>query len=198
MSSDSSLFVHTPMGEAIIKAMAEVNAEIAELVEDAEPGTYKAYIFGGAALHIHTNVRGSNDIDVEFTAARKLELGDISIEYIDEDGVTRVLEVDDTFNPTISGLLSEYYQEHAIPLFGSDSDPLEAFVVTGIDLAVSKLDRLAETDQDDIIALHQAGKFTAAELKDHADEALKGAVGSEKRLIGNINFMVSRLLELEN
>ena len=198
MSSDSSLYTHTPMGEAIIKAMAEVNAEIVELVDDAEPGTFKAYIFGGAALHIHTNARGSNDIDVEFTAARKIELGDISIEYIDEEGVTRVLEVDDTFNPTISGLLSEYYQEDAIPLFGSDTDPLVAFVVTGIDLAVSKLDRLAETDQDDIIALHQAEKFTATELKDHADEALKGAVGSEKRLIGNINYMVSRLLELEN
>lgn len=196
--SKEKLYTDTPMGQAIIQAMAEVNDDISEQVADAEPGTYRAYIFGGAALHIHTNARGSSDIDVEFQAAQALELGDIIIIYVDDDGLEKTLIVDDTFTPTISGLLSEYYQDDAIPLFGSDSDPLIAYVVTALDLAVSKLDRLAVDDQTDIISLHQAGKFTAEELREHAEEALIGAVGNERRLKGNIEFMVNQLLELES
>ena len=69
--------------------------------------------------------------------------------------------------------------------------------MTGIDLAVSKLDRLGEQDQADIIFLYRAGKFTIEGLKAHAEEALLGAVGNERRLQGNINFMISRLEELE-
>ena len=178
--------------------MLEVNAAISEQVADAEPGTYRAYIFGGAALHIHTNARGSSDIDVEIQAAQALELDDITIIYTDDDGLEKALIVDDTFSPTISGLLPEYYQDDAIPLFGSDSDPLVAYVVTALDLAVSKLDRLAVDDQADIISLHQAGKFTAEELRKHAEEALIGAVGNERRLKGNIEFMVNQLQELES
>lgn len=70
--SKEKLFTNTPMGRAIIDAMLEVNAAISEQVADAEPGTYRAYIFGGAALHIHTNARGSSDIDVELQAAHAL------------------------------------------------------------------------------------------------------------------------------
>ncbi|MCA6062510.1 DUF6036 family nucleotidyltransferase [Thalassolituus marinus] len=195
---NEKLYTDTPMGQAIIQAMAEINDDISEQVADAEPGTYRAYIFGGAALHIHTNARGSSDIDVEFEAAQALELGDITIIYVDDDGLEKTLVVDDTFTPTISGLLSEYYQDDAIPLFGTDSDPLIAYVVTALDLAVSKLDRLAVDDQTDIISLHQAGKFTAEELREHAEEALIGAVGNERRLKGNIEFMVNQLLELES
>jgi hypothetical protein len=196
--SKEKLFTNTPMGRAIIDAMLEVNAAISEQVADAEPGTYRAYIFGGAALHIHTNARGSSDIDVEIQAAQALELDDITIIYTDDDGLEKALIVDDTFTPTISGLLPEYYQDDAIPLFGSDSDPLVAYVVTALDLAVSKLDRLAVDDQADIISLHQAGKFTAEELRKHAEEALIGAVGNERRLKGNIEFMVNQLQELES
>ncbi len=105
--------------------------------------------------------------------------------------------IDDTFNPTISGLLPENYQDDAIPLNRTVEAPLHAFVVTGIDLAVSKLDRLGEQDQADIIFLYRAGKFTIEGLKAHAEEALLGAVGNERRLQGNINFMISRLEELE-
>jgi len=196
--SRKSLYTDTPMGRAIIQAMLEVNSEISEQVADAEPGTFRAYIFGGAALHIHTNARGSADIDVEFQAARAIELGDISVIYVDNDGIEKALIVDDTFTPTISGLLPECYQDDAIQLFGSDSDPLVAYVVTALDLAVTKMVRLAEDDQADIVSLHQAGKFTANELREHAEEALIGAVGNERRLKGNIKFMVNQLLELES
>ena len=191
------LYTSTPMGEAIMEALQQLNEEIAELFGSAEPGSVRAYVFGGAALHIHTNARGSADIDVEISAAMKLDLGEITVLYTDEHGDERQLVIDDTFNPTISGLLPEYYQDDAISLYRTADAPLHAFVVTGIDLAVSKLDRLGEQDQTDIVCLYQAGKFTIERLKAHAEEALLGAVGNEKRLQGNINFMITRLEELE-
>jgi hypothetical protein len=93
-------------------------------------------------------------------------------------------------------LLPENYQEDAIPLYSNDNDPLRAFVVTGIDLAITKLDRLVEADQEDIISLYEAGKFTLEALEVHANDALIGVVGNEQRLRANINFMISRLKEL--
>lgn len=191
------LYTDTPMGKAIMEALGQLNDEIAERFSTAEPGSVRAYVFGGAALHIHTNARGSADIDVEISAVGRLDLEEITVLYTDEHGDERQLVIDDTFNPMIAGLLPEYYQEDAIPLFRTADDPLHAFVVTGIDLAVSKLDRLGEMDQADIISLYRAGKFDADGLRAHAEEALLGAVGNEKRLKGNINFMISQLDELE-
>ena len=192
------LYTDTPMGEAIMQALGQLNEEVTEHISTKNPGSVKAYIFGGAALHIHTNARGSADIDVEICAARKLDLEDVAVIYTDENGDELQLLVDDTFNPMIAGLVPECYQEDAIPLFQTEDEPLHAFVVTGIDLAVSKMGRLGRIDQDDIVSLYQAGKFTIEELKMHAEEALLGAVGNEKWLQGNINFMISQLEELEN
>lgn len=191
------LYTDTSMGKAILEALSQLNEEIAEVVNDAEPGSVRAYVFGGAALHIHTNARGSADIDVEIAAVAKLDLDEITVLYVDDDGEEKLLVIDDTFNPTISGLLPECYQEDAIPLSGNADDPLYVYVVTGIDLAVSKLDRLGVQDQADIISLYKAGKFSIDALKSHAEEALLCAVGNEKRLQGNINFMIARLQELE-
>lgn len=36
-------------------------------------GAVKAFIFGGCAFHIHTNARGSNDIDAEIQAIQQLQ-----------------------------------------------------------------------------------------------------------------------------
>lgn len=190
------LYTETPMGKAILEALSQLNSEVLEVLPDAAPGSVRAYIFGGAALHIHTNARGSADIDIEFEASEKLSLDEITVLYIDEHGDERQLLIDDTFSPTISGLLPENYQDDAIPLYGNADDPLRAFVVTGIDLAITKLDRLGEADQEDIISLYKAGKFTLEALEVHANGALIGVVGNEQRLRGSINFMISRLKEL--
>ncbi|PPC77915.1 hypothetical protein C4K68_07670 [Pokkaliibacter plantistimulans] len=178
------------MGKAILEALAQMNDSIAEQIANAQPGSYSAYIFGGAALHIHTNARGSADIDVELSAGRYLDLSDILVFYTDENGQSQALVLDANFNGGISGLLSENYQEDAIPIWGDDTSPLKAYVVSALDLAVHKLDRLAENDENDIKSLAAKGRFTPDELATHAYQALEYAIGDRNRLKGNIEYML--------
>ncbi len=190
------LYTETPLAKAILSAFSELNEVIEERIAGAPAGSCKAYVFGGAALHIYTNARGSSDIDVELEAAEKLQVDEIIIAYIDEDGNEQLVEIDTNFSTGISGTLAENYREDAVPLRVADSDPLHVYLVSPIHLAVHKLDRFATDDQNDIVELAKAGKISSRELFDVGSEVLSYAIGNEERLNGNLNFMFNRLAGL--
>jgi hypothetical protein len=54
---------------------------------------------------------------------------------------------------------------------------LDVRLLSPVDLAVSKLARFADPDQEDIKALAGAGLLDAKELRARADEALAGYIG---------------------
>lgn len=190
------LYTSTPLGAAIMEALEVLNEEITEAIQGAEPGSCKAYVFGGAAIHIYTNARGSSDIDVELEAVEKIQLEEIIVDYVDEEGNEQSVEIDTNFSTGISGMLMEGYRDDAIPLKASKDEPLHVFLVSALVLAVHKLDRLATDDQNDIISLAKAGRITSQELYDAGMEALQYAIGGEARLKGNVEFMFRRLAEL--
>lgn len=190
------LYTTTPLGKAILKAFSELNEDISEKLGEDTPGSCKAYVFGGAALHIFTNARGSSDIDVEIEAAERLTVDEIVISYIDEESNEQFVEIDPNFSTGISGTLSEDYRETAIPLMVGPTDTLHVFLVSPINLAVHKLDRLAADDQNDIISLAKAGKITASELHEVGTEVVSYSIGSEERLKSNLKFMVNKLEEM--
>ncbi|MEH6823437.1 MAG: hypothetical protein V7629_05945 [Motiliproteus sp.] len=94
-------------------------------------------------------------------------------------------------------MLHEDYDLDAIPLGNNEDAPLHVFVVSAVDLAVHKLDRLVEIDENEIISLAKAGKFTSEELRQRAEEALVYAIGDEGTLRSKIDSMVKELEELE-
>jgi len=192
------LYTYTPMGQAVLEALRQVNETIVENITAAGPGQFKAYVFGGAALHLLTNVRGSADIDVEVVASSRLDLSDIVVTYQDSDGQQLLLVIDTEFHTGISGMLHDDYRENAIPLEHNPDAPLHTFVLSPLDLAVSKLDRLAANDQNDIEALFKCGLFTVEELSDHALDALEAAIGPQVRLKGNIDYMLQKLRAIAN
>lgn len=112
-----SLYTNTPLSAAIFRLLGHLEKDI--LKTTSKPGSVKVYIFGGCALHIHTNARGSNDIDVEFSSAKWVRSKDIviskpSVSYRFGDE-TKVLSLDENFTPML-GPLHEDYQEDAIQL----------------------------------------------------------------------------------
>ncbi len=142
---------------------------------DLPAGSIKAFIFGGCALHIHTNARGSNDLDVELEAARHLKIEEIRLEldpvyFEDENGLPSILELDTQFNTALASVSSDY-KERAIPLTGREK-PLHIYLVSAVDLAVSKLGRLASDDMQDIIHLYQVGGFDLQLFESIAQDAL--------------------------
>ncbi|MEH6578933.1 MAG: DUF6036 family nucleotidyltransferase [Amphritea sp.] len=151
-------------------------------------------MFGGAAVHIYTNARGSSDIDVEHIAAEQLDFADIVITYTDSDGQEKSITVDPTFNSTF-GLLHEDYEDDAIPLKATEGTPLEVYLVSALDIAVSKLARMAEIDQTDIIDLAKAGRFSIDEFTVRATEAISYAVANQQTLLSHLSFMENKLRE---
>ncbi|WP_228278525.1 MULTISPECIES: hypothetical protein [Acinetobacter] len=60
-----SIYNDSPITLAILKLFQELEDWISMNHQYLPHGAVKTFIFGGCAFHIHTNARGSNDIDAE-------------------------------------------------------------------------------------------------------------------------------------
>jgi len=137
----------------------------------------RMFIAGGAALHIHTGSRVTMDVDATFSR-RVLFADDLSVSWRDATGRARALYLDRNYNDTL-GLIHEDAYDDAVPLDIEGVDPsiLEAYVLTPLDLAVSKISRFSEQDRGDIETLARAGLIEAGALRKRAVEAVGGSVG---------------------
>ena len=179
------------MAQAVFKLTGQLTQLLAE--RNAPPASCKAYIFGGCALHLHTNARGSSDLDVELAASTQLQLNEIILEldpvfYEDPEVGQSIIVYDDTFSPTLAPL-HEDYQEDAIRLDRDDQSPLWVYVVQAIDLAISKLGRYGDQDIDDIHTLFDHG-LDIEQFRQRATEAIGYTPGNTLRLTGNLSHVI--------
>jgi hypothetical protein len=135
------------------------------------------YVAGGAALHLHTGARVVEDVDAVFSN-RMLFKEDIEVSYRDPDGHARLLYLDRRSNDTL-GLLHEkaYEDSRPVKIPGVDKKLIDVRVLSPVDLAVTKLSRLADQDREDIELLAKRGLIDSASVRKRAEEALGGYVG---------------------
>lgn len=141
---------------------------------------------GGAAMHFYTGIRISDGVDAVFN--KKLLLSpDASVIYRDSKGETRTVFFDPTYNEAFA-LMHENAHSDArrLPLDGLEG--VNVFVLTPVDLAVSKLSRFAQIDREDILALAKAGLITSKELRQRAEAALPGYVGDPTSICNSIGI----------
>jgi hypothetical protein len=188
----------SPITIAILKLFKELEDWLTEHHENLPNGAVKAFIFGGCAFHIHTNARGSNDIDAEIKAISLLKKEDIflflennDIEFLDTNNLETNLEFDSGFNTSLASIDPDY-DERVIALVYDSI--VEVYLVSGLDLAVSKLARLSDRDIQDIQELYRKNKFSIEEFKKSANNA-KDYYATPEQLDSNICFMVSLLSE---
>ena len=138
----------------------------------------RMYVAGGVAAHFYTAQRMTDDVDATFSH-RMLLPEDLEISYRDADGKARLLYFDRQYNDTF-GLLHEDAYKDSIPLKLDGIDPkvVEVRLLSPVDLAVSKLARFAEHDQEDIRALAAEGLLNSKDLKKRAEEALRHYIGN--------------------
>lgn len=105
-----------------------------------------------------------------------------------EDGSKELVYLDTNYNSTFA-LMHEDYQLDALPV-DLDSGQIQLFVLSPVDLAVSKIARLAESDREDIEALVRAGLTSADEIKARAQSALGGYVGGLEMIRANLRDAV--------
>jgi len=168
--------------------------EIVSRIERALAGAPKRtlpvrmYVAGGAAMHLYTGERVSQDIDAVFS--RRVALPeDLEVSYRDADGHARLLYFDRQYNETL-GLLHEDAHDDSVVLQLDGVDPkiVELRLLAPLDLAVSKIGRLSDQDRDDIDVLARRSLVTSAALRQRAEEAAGGYVGDLERLRNSIDL----------
>lgn len=148
----------------------------------------RMYVAGGAALHFYTGTRVSEDIDAVFS--RRIALPQhLDVAYRDADGAARLLYFDRQYNDAI-GLLHEDAHDDSVPLTldGINSNILDVRLLSPVDLAVSKIGRLAEHDRADIVALATRGLLDERSFRRRAEQAAATYVGDTQRLHGAIEI----------
>lgn len=189
----------TPLGQALV----DFFDALAPVYSSGEKGVFQVIVFGGCAVHIHTQSRGSADIDAEVAShglADKSEvIGILSGEpysFFDEEGVSQLLEFDTSFNTTLAPLHEDYVDRVTRLKTQSSSPFIEVFVASPIDVAISKLGRFAENDQADIQALLKLPLVDVLDFERLAKEAIDYYVGEKSRVQGSLKIALEDYYEV--
>ncbi|WP_198299208.1 KfrB domain-containing protein [Bordetella genomosp. 13] len=154
-----------------------------------------AYIAGGVAVHLYTAYRVSSDIDAEFSK-RLLIPDDLYIEVPAPDGgIPRLVHFDKQYNSTFALMHENYVRDSLEVPLGVPNFQIRA--LAPVDLAVSKIARLADHDKRDIEMLVWHGLTTPEEIRHRALEALPGFVGNTRWLEMNIDNAVQLARQAE-
>jgi hypothetical protein len=161
--------------QAFAAIVQKIAAQLAGIERKLLP--VRLYVAGGAALHLRTGARISEDIDAVFSRRVVLK-DDLHAAYKGPDGRARVLYLDRNYNDSL-GLMHEdaYEDSERLELPGADPAIVELRVLAPLDLAVSKLARFGDADREDIEILAREKLIDAGSLRQRAEEALKGYVG---------------------
>jgi hypothetical protein len=182
--------------DAYREAFNEVILRVQKQLSGSNPGALpiKMYIAGGAALHLLTGERVTEDIDATFS--RRVLFNDaIEVSYRDPDGRARLMYLDRNYNDTL-GLLHEdaYTDSQPCDVPGIDKALVEVRVLTPVDLAVSKLSRFSDEDREDIEILARKGLIDSAALRERAEHALQAYIGNTDSVKTSIDI-ACRLVE---
>ncbi len=161
------------------RAFNEVVSRIQDSLKDSQADALpiRMYVAGGAALHLLTGARVTEDIDATFSR-RVLLNDDIQVSYRDPDGRARLMYLDRNYNDTL-GLLHEdaYDDSQPVDIPGVDAKLIEVRVLSPVDLAVTKLARFTDQDREDIQMLARQRLIDSSAVRKRAEEALTGYVG---------------------
>ncbi len=182
-----------------LTAFQRITGRIAESLTET-PATalpVSMYIFGGGAVHFYTGDRVSIDIDAKFS--HRIVLPDnLEVSYRAPDGAAKLLYFDRQFNESFTLVHEDAYRD-SVPLELSeiDSQVLDIRLLSALDLAVSKISRLADRDRRDFGALAKRGLINSSTLRIRAEEAMKYYVGNLDRLQTSIDLACNIVATVE-
>lgn len=171
---------------ALAESLRELFKQLEERLSLRSP--VNVYLAGGMAVHLYTASRVTTDVDAEF-GGRVYLPNDLMVEVTLEDGTQQVVYLDTNYNPTFA-LMHENYLDDSIPV-DLGMEQICVYVLSPVDLAVSKIARFAVNDKDDIAALVRLGLTSADEIEHRATSALAGYIGGQAMLKLNLRDAVA-------
>lgn len=148
----------TPMANAILQMFSNLADDLTK--RSLPEHSVHAYLFGGCAVHLHAMTRASSDVDVEFAYGDLVMASEVRlvlqalppVDYDDPVAGPSQLVWDANFNTTF-GPLHEDYRDRAVLIERAPGSPVDVWLPSAEDIAVSKLGRFADVDIGDIVEL---------------------------------------------
>jgi hypothetical protein len=183
------------------KAFPELSQALSELLDQMDGsikrGGYDGppitmYLAGGMAVNFYCGTRYTEDVDAFYT--RRVHVGPCEVGYRHRDGKPSFLYLDNNYNPTF-GLLHEHHDRDAVEWqgIGNERRKIHLFVLSPVDLAVTKVSRYSPQDREDILALASVGLFSADQLRNRATEALVDFVGDRAPVMTSIDLICRQI-----
>ncbi len=159
----------------------------------------RMFLAGGMALHFHCGARYTEDVDASFSARLLVPTQELTVDYLREDGTKSALYFDANYNDTFA-LMHPDHRDQAVEWLGIGNEHrlVRLFVLTPLDLAVSKISRFSPQDREDIMLLASRGYFTAEQLRQRAGDALGYYVGNNAWVRGTIEQVCADLADFGN
>jgi hypothetical protein len=152
------------------------------------------YLAGGMAINYYCGLRYTEDVDASFSRRLLLPYEELTVNYTMPGGKPSFIYFDQNYNTSFA-LMHEAFENDSVKWdgIGNESRKVELRVLSPLDLAVSKIARYSDQDQDDIAALAARGFFTSADLRARANEALLYYVGNTASVRTGINLICDRI-----
>jgi hypothetical protein len=168
---------HPELAGALSSMLARIDAWLREGGYEGRP--VRMFLAGGMAVNYHCGSRYTEDVDATFSARLLLPAREMTVDYVRSDGTPALLYFDANYNDTFA-LMHPDYRDDALEWtgIGNEDRLVHLYVLTPIDLAVSKISRSSEQDLEDIRSLAEASGFSSDELRGRALEALDYYVGN--------------------
>ena len=187
--------LHTPQFHthtALAQGLKELFGQLAARLGLQSP--LKVFLAGGMAVHLYTASRVTTDVDAEF-GSRIFLPSDLVVDVQLEDGTRESLYFDTNYNASFA-LMHEDYLADAIAL-DVGVPQISLYVLSPLDLAVSKIARWADNDKEDIADLVRLGLTTADEIEQRATQAIGRYVGGLPMLRLNLRDAVALARQVE-
>jgi hypothetical protein len=179
------------LSQALSQLLDQMDASIRKGGYDGPPITM--YLAGGMAVNFHCGSRYTEDVDAFYT--RRLHVGPCQVNYTHKDGSPSFLYLDNNYNPTF-GLLHENHDRDAVEWtgIGNERRMILLYVLSPVDLAVTKISRYSLQDREDILALANADLFSDEQLRKRAIEALHDYIGDRAPVMTSIELICRQIV----
>jgi hypothetical protein len=188
MPTNPAFHTHTALAEGL----RELFRQLDERLSLSSP--INVYLAGGMAVHLYTASRVTTDVDAEF-GSRVFIPNDLIVDLTLEDGTRQSMYFDTNYNSSFA-LMHEDYLDDAIPL-DLGIGHIKLYVLSPLDLVVSKIARFADNDKEDIAELVRLKLTTADAIEQRASSALGGYVGGLAMLRLNLRDAVALARQVE-
>jgi hypothetical protein len=178
------------LSEALSQLLDQMDASIRKGGYDGAPITM--YLAGGMAVNFYCGTRYTEDVDAFYT--QRVHVGRCEVSYRHKDGSPSFLYLDNNYNPTF-GLLHENHDRDAVEWtgIGNERRKIHLYVLSPVDLAVTKISRYSPQDREDILSLASAGLFSADQLRDRSIEALSDYIGDRAPVMTSIELICRQI-----